>query len=68
MKEIDQMTQEEKLQVMESLWDSLWPTQGNVSSPDWHGLMLQNRAQDLDSGKAAISDWESAKKRLSGQS
>lgn len=64
VKTIDQMTQEEKLQTMESLWHSLWPIQETVPSPDWHGSVLQNRAADVASGKAAFSDWDAAKKRL----
>ena len=68
MKTIDQMTQEEKLQTMEALWDSLWPTQGDIPSPDWHGTVLQERANRVASGHSVYSDWEAAKKRLSGQS
>ena len=68
VKTIDQMTQEEKLQTMESLWDSLWPTQETVPSPEWHGSILLERADHLASGKAAFTDWDAAKKRLSGQS
>lgn len=68
VKAIEQMTQEEKLQTMESLWDSLWPTQEIVPSPDWHGSVLQERADRVTSGKAVFSDWDAAKKRLSGQS
>ena len=68
VKTIDQMTQEEKLQTMESLWDSLWPTQKTVPSPEWHGSILQERAEHLASGRATFTDWDAAKKRLSGQS
>jgi hypothetical protein len=68
MKPIDQMTREEKLQAMESLWDSLWPTQASVPSPDWHGSVLQERADRVASGQAEVSDWEAARKRLSDQS
>jgi len=68
MKTIEQMTQEEKLQAMEFLWDSLWPTQEQVPSPDWHGPVLQERAERVASGEAVFSDWDAAKKRLSGRS
>ena len=68
MKTIDQMTQDEKLQTLEALWDSLWPRQETVPSPEWHGTVLQERAERVASGKAVFSDWDDAKKRLSGQS
>lgn len=67
MKTIDQMTQEEKLQTIEALWDSLWPKQESVPSPDWHGSVLQERAERIASGKGGFSDLEAVKKRLSGQ-
>lgn len=68
VKAIEQMTQEEKLLTMESLWDSLWPAQEGIPSPGWHGAVLQGRADRVASGKAVFSDWDAAKKRLSGQS
>ena len=68
MKAIEQMTTEEKLQAMEALWDSLWAAQDQVHSPEWHGTLLQERAERTASGQAVFSDWETAKKRLSGQS
>ncbi len=68
VKAIEQMTHDEKLQTMESLWDSLWPTQERIPSPDWHAGVLQERAEDLAGGKASYSDWDSAKKRLSDRS
>lgn len=68
MKTIEQMTQDEKLQTLEALWDSLWPRQESVPSPEWHGAILEERAARVASGKAVFSDWDAAKKRLSGQS
>lgn len=65
MKAIEQMTMEEKLQTMEALWDSLWPVQDQVASPDWHGVVLQERAERAASGQATFSDWEAVKARLS---
>ena len=52
---------------MESLWDSLWPTQEWIPSPEWHGTVLQEPADYVASGKAVFSDWDAAKKRLTGQ-
>jgi putative addiction module component (TIGR02574 family) len=68
MKTIDEMTPEEKLQTMEALWDSLSSTPDAVPSPEWHGHVLQERADYVASGKAKFSDLEDVKKRLTGQS
>ena len=68
MKAIEQMTTEEKLQTMEALWNSLSPVQDQVPSPEWHGAVLQERAERVASGQAVFTDWEAAKKRLSGPS
>lgn len=67
VKAIEQMTTEEKLQTMEALWDSLSPVRDQIPSPDWHGSVLQERAERAAAGQATFSDWETAKKRLSGQ-
>lgn len=68
MNAIDQMTQDEKLRTLEALWDSLWPTQETVPSPEWHGTVLKERGEGVAVGRAKFSDWDAAKKRLSGQS
>jgi hypothetical protein len=62
------MTTEQKLQTMEALWDSLWPKPDEVSSPDWHGKVLQERAERVAAGRARFSDWETAKERLAKRS
>ena len=67
VKAIEQMTIEEKLAAMESLWDSLRPIEDQVASPDWHGHVLQERVTSLAAGQSQVSDWEAAKKRLAGR-
>jgi hypothetical protein len=67
MKAIEQMTHDEKLQTLETLWDSLWPRQESVPSPEWHGAILEQRAKRVASGGAVFSDWNLAKKRLASQ-
>lgn len=58
----------EKIELMESLWDSIChePT---VSSaiPDWHQEVLEDRIARLDSGEEAVSSWDDAKKRIRDQ-
>jgi putative addiction module component (TIGR02574 family) len=55
----------EKLELMESIWDSLChdPTVEPVI-PDWHQAVLADRIARLDSGEDAVSPWSEAKTRI----
>jgi len=61
---IDSMTTSEKLAAMEALWASLCKKPSEVDSPGWHATVLAERKRRLESGDAALSDWDAAKKRL----
>jgi putative addiction module component (TIGR02574 family) len=60
---LDSMTTIEKLKILESVWDSLREAP-DLPTPEWHRELLAERKQRLKSGKATISTWEDAKKRL----
>lgn len=60
---LDQMTIEEKLQAMETLWADLC-RRGAVPVPDWHKDILDERQRLIDEGKAEFIDWETAKKEI----
>ena len=62
---LEKMSAEEKIRVMESLWDDLCDTAGSTLSPDWHGKVLASRETDMQAGVAEISDWETAKRKIS---
>lgn len=55
------MTVEEKVCMMEMLWDDLCQQSGGVQSPDWHESVLSERAQSLDSNKEEFIDWRQIK-------
>ncbi len=55
---------EQKLDLLETLWDDLAKNETVLKSPDWHEEILKNREQALTSGKVKVSDWEEAKKRI----
>ena len=55
------MTVEEKVCMMEMLWDDLCQQPGGVQSPDWHESVLSERAQSLDSNKEEFIDWRQIK-------
>lgn len=61
---LEQMTQKEKIEVMESLWEELCRHADGLESPEWHGTILTQREESVMVGEAQFSDWEAAKKRI----
>ena len=66
--EVAGLSVEERLRLMEVLWDSLChdpaPEQG---IPAWHQAVLEDRVTRLEAGKEPISSWEDAKQVLRDQ-
>ena len=58
------MTVEEKVNMMEMLWDDLCLQPGGVQSPDWHESVLSERAQPLDLNKEDVIDWHQVKDNI----
>ncbi len=58
---LSEMTLEEKLQVMDALWENLSRHAENFNSPDWHKEVLAEREKLIESGQAKFVDWEQAK-------
>jgi len=61
---LDSMTVEEKIQTMESLWDSLCAKADSRVTPAWHGDVLAQREQSLQAGADRFEDWTTAKQDL----
>jgi putative addiction module component (TIGR02574 family) len=62
--EIEQMTLEEKLRVMEALWDNLCHDEKALPVHQWQKDLLDERERLVKEGKAQFVDWETAKKRI----
>ncbi|HBB87461.1 MAG TPA: hypothetical protein DC047_07595 [Blastocatellia bacterium] len=62
--QIDQLSLEEKLQIMEALWEDLRTRAGEMPVPQWHKDILDRREQMIETGEAKFEDWDSAKKRI----
>jgi hypothetical protein len=58
------MTLQEKLDAMESLWEDLVRTPEAIESPAWHKEVLDERLRKLKEGKTQFIDWETAKEAL----
>ena len=58
------LTVQEKLDLLEEVWDDLCNKPENVPVPEWHKEVLDERERMLQEGQISISDWESAKGRI----
>jgi hypothetical protein len=61
---IDELTVEEKLQAMETLWADLSGEKAQFESPAWHRTILEERERRVKAGEEGFVDWETAKKQL----
>jgi putative addiction module component (TIGR02574 family) len=59
--QLSELTLQEKLQLMEALWQDLSRTAGALESPEWHREVLEDRERRIASGEARFIDWEEAK-------
>ena len=62
--QIETLSVAEKVQLLESVWQSLCARPCDVRSPEWHREVLDDRRRRLEDGRATISAWHDAKARL----
>ncbi|WP_431475369.1 addiction module protein [Marinobacter sp. KM021] len=63
MTAINQMTDIEKIQAMEQLWQSLTVNNQMPEPPEWHGRILAERAQAIEEGKTQYTSLAAMKER-----
>lgn len=61
---LSELSFDQKLNLMESIWDDLTKNEMKLESPVWHKEVLEDREQALASGKAKVGDWDEAKERI----
>lgn len=61
---LEQMTVEEKLRVIEAIWEDLSRNAQDLPPPAWHSEVLAQRQAALDAGEDYFEDWESAKEKI----
>jgi len=61
---IDRLSRDEKLQLVDSLWESLTSNIDEVAMPVSHELEFQKREQRIAEGISSFSDWDEARSRL----
>ena len=62
--DIGNLSKEDKLRVMEAIWEDLSKEDTEVESPKWHREALQETEQRLNLGEEKKIDWQTAKKDL----
>ena len=65
--ELRKLPPDEKLKIIEILWEDIAADGESVESPDWHAHELRKTDADLAAGKIEVLDWEEAKKELRTQ-
>lgn len=65
VEQIKQLSTDEKLQVMETLWQELTANPDAApASPDWHQQALHETELAVREGEEVTHDWELAKQSL----
>ena len=64
LSEIQQLPRQEKLRLMETLWDDLSREEAELESPAWHETTPAETQQRLANGQEQVLDWEQAKAEL----
>ncbi len=62
--EIDNLNVEERLELIESLWESLVVDPSNIPVTDAQKQMLDERLDEIDAGDDAGTPWEDVKARI----
>lgn len=57
---VQQLPRNEKLKLMEALWEDLSRPESEFESPAWHAQELAETEQRLAEGKEKVLDWGAA--------
>lgn len=61
---LEEMTTEDKIRAMETIWDDLCKKSESIPSPSWHKNILKEREKAIKNGKEEFIDWNEAKKQI----
>lgn len=60
---IDQLNNEQRLELIALLWDSL-PSDAPFTPPDWHLQLLDRRLAEADANPDDVVTWEAVEEKL----
>lgn len=61
---IQELPLSEKFLMMETLWESISPYENELTLPQWHRDLLDEREKFFQQKKAHFIDWKIAKKQI----
>lgn len=62
--DLARMSIEDKLIIMESLWENLCRNAAAIPSPSWHGNILEQRESVVAENTEKFLDWDSEKEKI----
>ena len=60
----DELSVDEKIDYLQSLWDRIAATPETIPVSEWHREILDERLKDLEADPAAGDGWEVVQERL----
>ena len=60
----DELTVEERIDYVQSLWERIAATPDQVAVPDWHREVLDERLKDLEANPDDGESWDVVRDRL----
>jgi putative addiction module component (TIGR02574 family) len=60
----DDLSIDEKIDYLQSLWDRIAATPETIPVPDWHREIIDERVKEVDANPDAGDDWEVVQERL----
>ena len=67
MEQISRMSSSERMEAMELLWESFAKEGIDYPSPDWHGKVLAERSEIINSGRATWLSLDELQARLTSR-
>jgi putative addiction module component (TIGR02574 family) len=64
--ELLQLPPEQRLELIEAIWDSLAATPEQVPIPDWHLRIIEERMADDERDPEPGDDWPTVRRRIEG--
>jgi putative addiction module component (TIGR02574 family) len=63
----DEMSVDEKIDYLQSLWDRIAASPEAIPVPGWHREILDQRLNDLEANPDAGDNWDVVQERLRGE-